>query len=96
MYGLVCAYVCVSIDVNFHVKLSFLPSNPTPDNSEFDHWAPATNFPLDYMRIGNENGKSKDLLVMQKDLYPERANFWDEIEAHHPAEMKPKTLKGEL
>lgn len=48
------------------------------------------------MRIGNENGKSKDLLVMQKDLYPERANFWDEIEAHHPAEMKPKTLKGEL
>lgn len=49
------------------------------------------------MRIGNENGNSKDLLTMQKDLYPERANFWDELEAHQPADVKPKTLtKGEL
>jgi hypothetical protein len=49
------------------------------------------------MRIGNENGKSLDLLKMEQDLYPERANFWDELEAHHPAEAKPKTLiKGEL
>lgn len=49
------------------------------------------------MRIGNENGQSDDLIVMQHDLYPERAQFWDEIRAHHPAKELPNNLvKGEL
>lgn len=52
------------------------------------------------MRIGNDNGKSADLLVMQKDLYPERAEFWNNIEAHVPAENSAenpkKLMKGEL
>ena len=80
---------------DFH-KFNF--RNPTPNADDFGQlWSPVSQFPLDYMRIGNENGKSKDLLVMQKDLFPERADFWDDIKAHHPAESKPKTLiKGEL
>jgi hypothetical protein len=52
------------------------------------------------MRIGNENGKSKDLIVMQKDLLAERAAFWDDLKAHYPSTYTtstPKTLmKGEL
>lgn len=50
------------------------------------------------MRIGNKNGESQDLLAVEKDLYPERAAFWESLSAHHPAnDEAPKMLvKGEL
>jgi hypothetical protein len=49
------------------------------------------------MRIGNKNGNSDALLAMEKDLYPERAEFWNNIRAHHPAKETPNNLiKGEL
>ena len=52
---------------------------PTPEwskESRFPYWTPATKFPLDYMRIGNENGNSDKLLEMKKDLYTESAEFY--------------------
>lgn len=52
---------------------------PTPEwskESRFPYWTPATKFPLDYMRIGNENGNSDKLLEMKKDLYAKAAEFW--------------------
>ncbi|KAG5668733.1 hypothetical protein PVAND_016660 [Polypedilum vanderplanki] len=55
---------------------------PTPEwtkDSEFPFWTPASKFPLDYMQIGNENGLSKKLLQMKKNLYPERVRFWTEL-----------------
>ena len=44
-----------------------------------------------------------DLVSLEKDLYPERANFWTELSAHYPADdenyIKPNSntnVKGEL
>lgn len=51
------------------------------------------------MQIGNENGQSDILLMMKKDLYPERADFWDSLKAHYPAgdtETPKSLIKGEL
>lgn len=71
--------------------------NPTPESSHFEQWTPATKFPLNYLRIGNENGESKNLLSMENDLYSERAEFWWNLRAHHPAHHATKSLnKGEL
>ncbi|KAL7019624.1 hypothetical protein ACKWTF_011182 [Chironomus riparius] len=53
--------------------------NPTPDLSkktDLSSWSPATKFPLDYMRIGNENGNSDKLLEMKKDLFAKNTQFW--------------------
>lgn len=72
--------------------------NPTPDGSDLKKWLPTDGFPLDFMQIGNENGNSKDLLTMKNDLYPERAEFWENIKAHYPAEKSDHQplVKGEL
>lgn len=75
--------------------------NPTPEGSEGEKWAPTNEFPLDYLQIGNENGHSKALLSMKKDMFNDRAEFWEDLSAHHPATdattPKPKPLmKGEL
>ncbi|KAL7015755.1 hypothetical protein ACKWTF_016653 [Chironomus riparius] len=53
--------------------------NPTSNLSketELPSWSPATKFPLDYMRIGNENGNSDKLLEMKKDLFAKNTQFW--------------------
>lgn len=72
-------------------------SNPTPEDSDMIEWTPANTFPLDYLRIGNENGMKNDLLAMEKDLFAERAEFWRNLKVHHPAVGDPKMLiKGEL
>lgn len=79
-------------------KMFIICRNPTPDGSDLPKWTPAQGFPLDYMRIGNDKGQSTDLLVMENNLYPDRAQFWDDLKAHYPAEeTHPKTnVKGEL
>jgi carboxylesterase type B len=72
--------------------------HPTPEwssESKFPFWTPATKFPLDYMQIGNENGKSKELFQMKKDLYPERLKFWSDLKEQYnlkvwKTESKPK------
>lgn len=73
--------------------------NPTPEGSEGEKWAPTNEFPLDYLQIGNENGHSKVLLTMKKDLFNDRAEFWENLSAHNPAAdataSKP-LMKGEL
>lgn len=79
--------------------------HPTPDwskESKIPFWTPATKFPLDYMIIGNENGNSKDIFKMKRDLYPERAKFWLELKEKYnlkiwKTDSKPKDdLKGEI
>ena len=63
--------------------------NPTPESSKLLPWKTAKQFPLDYMRIGNVNGQSSStsLLSMERDLYPERTEFWRNLAqtAHYPA-----------
>ena len=44
--------------------------------TELPSWSPASKFPLDYMRIGNENGNSEKLLEMKKDLFTKNTKFW--------------------
>lgn len=58
--------------------------NPTPDSSVTPTWTPATDFPLNYMQIGNENGKF-DIQILQSrvDFYSARANFWMELRNEH-------------
>ena len=73
--------------------------NPTPNNSEFISWKTAKEFPLNYMRIGNKNGEVKegnDLMSMEKDLYPERTEFWRVMaeKTHYPKIMNKR--KDEL
>ncbi|KAG5667007.1 hypothetical protein PVAND_015010 [Polypedilum vanderplanki] len=71
--------------------------NPTPNYSEeskFPIWKPATKFPLDFMKIGNENGASEILLEMKKDLYPERANFWIELRKKYGLHLWAFDLNG--
>jgi hypothetical protein len=71
--------------------------NPTPPGEKLKKWPATSSFPLDYMRIGNENGHSRDLLIMQKDLYADRAQFWENLRAHYPAkELTNNLVKGEL
>ncbi|KAG5672659.1 hypothetical protein PVAND_002771 [Polypedilum vanderplanki] len=79
--------------------------NPTPTEVEGLIWKEANAFPLDYMRIGNEmktETKGQILMSIEKDLNPERANFWNELKAHYPADdddievTTRKTMKGEL
>lgn len=60
--------------------------NPTPEwstASEFPLWVPARKFPLDYM----VNGNSKSLLSMEKDLYPDRFEFWMNLRKKFPKWM---------
>lgn len=68
-------------------------------------WKEANSFPLDYLRIGNEMKEEitdRGFLSMEQDLYPERANLWNELKAHYPSEdddinaTTRKTMKGEL
>lgn len=72
------------IDLNFKIIQNFhIYRNPTPKSSK---WKSTKSFPLDYMRIGNDNGKVVESLTkMEKDLYPDRANFWAELKAHYPS-----------
>lgn len=54
--------------------------NPTPDNATTPIWPLATGFPLNYMQIGNENGKfDSQILQPRVDFYSSRANFWMEL-----------------
>ncbi|KAL7018068.1 hypothetical protein ACKWTF_010617 [Chironomus riparius] len=51
-----------------------------------ENWKPAYTFPLDFMNIGNEmNEKNENLLSMGLRLYPERAKFWNKLQAHMPS-----------
>lgn len=54
--------------------------NPTP-NEDLPKWKQADEFPLDFMLIGNgmEDVESVELMRMQKNLYPERTHFWDNL-----------------
>ncbi|CAH1730140.1 unnamed protein product [Chironomus riparius] len=78
--------------------------NPTPTEVEGQIWKETSSFPLDYLRIGNEMDENNDNLVsLEKDLYPERANFWTDLSAHYPADdenlLDPNSkanVKGEL
>lgn len=68
--------------------------NPTPEwssESKFPFWTPATKFPLDFMQIGNENGKSQELFRMKQDLYRERLKFWSDLRENYNLKMwKPE------
>ncbi len=58
--------------------------NPTPDSAITPIWPVATDFPLNYMQIGNENGKfDNQILQPRVDLYSSRANFWIELRNEH-------------
>lgn len=64
--------------------------NPTPESRL---WKTVNKFPLDFLRIGNENGKIENveaLMEMQNDFYPDRANFWAKLKAHYPADKYGK------
>ncbi|KAG5676471.1 hypothetical protein PVAND_006303 [Polypedilum vanderplanki] len=56
--------------------------NPFTHSDQF--WKSAKNFPLDYMRIGNENGKSRRLLEMKNGLLTERVEFWRRLKSNYP------------
>jgi hypothetical protein len=86
-------------------QIIFTHRNPTATEVEGLTWKEATKFPLDYMRIGNEmkdEVDNQEFMSMERDLLPERANFWNELKAHYPAEdddlqvTTRKTMKGEL
>lgn len=79
--------------------------NPTPEwstASEYPLWLPARKFPLDYMMIGNNNGNSEKLLSMEKDLFPDRFEFWMKLRKSFPKLMsdnfknEPDDIKDEL
>lgn len=78
--------------------------HPTPEwssESKTPFWTPASKFPLDYMMIGNENGQSKELFKMKKDLFPERAKFWMDLKEKYnlkvwKTDSKPKETKEDL
>lgn len=57
--------------------------NPTPDGSPIPIWPPVTNTAfvnMEYMQIGNENGKLEDeVLQAKEDYYSARAEFWQRI-----------------
>lgn len=58
--------------------------NPTPNNTATPIWLPAHDFPLDYLQIGNENGKfDSEILQSRVDFYSHRANFWMELRNEH-------------
>lgn len=66
---------------------TLISSNPTPEwstISEFPLWVPARQLPLDYLVIGNQNGNSETLLLMQKGLMHDRFEFWQEIRKDSP------------
>ncbi|CAO1442227.1 unnamed protein product, partial [Diamesa serratosioi] len=69
--------------------------NPTPKDSLLPKWTPAKRFPFGYLRIGNNNGESEDLLSMEKDLYPERAAFWRKLRTNFP-KLTQENYKDEL
>ncbi|CAG9809984.1 unnamed protein product [Chironomus riparius] len=71
--------------------------NPTPEwskKSKLPYWTPASKFPLDYMQIGNENGKSDKLLEMKKDLYTEHAEFWIKLREKYGLRAWKNEKKG--
>ncbi|KAJ6649230.1 Juvenile hormone esterase, partial [Pseudolycoriella hygida] len=58
--------------------------NPTPVNTSNVIWPLATSFPLNYMQIGNENGKfDNQILQPRVDFYAARANFWMDLRNEH-------------
>ncbi|XP_055690588.1 juvenile hormone esterase-like [Lutzomyia longipalpis] len=53
---------------------------PTPVGSLDFEWKPASKFPLDYLRIGKyKKPNNVTLIGMEKDLWPERAEFLKNI-----------------
>lgn len=57
--------------------------NPTP-NTATPIWPVATGFPLDYMQIGNQNGKfDSQILQPRVGYFSSRSNFWKELRDLH-------------
>lgn len=77
-------------EFSFSITISFLNPNPvmnlkllrnpTP-NEDLPKWKQTNRFPLDFMLIGNgmEDVESAELMRMQKNLYPARTHFWDNL-----------------
>lgn len=68
--------------------LHCLHRKPTPDwtkNSDYPYWSSARTFPLDYMLMGNSNGNRKNLFTMEKGLFDDRYQFWEDLRAEFPA-----------
>lgn len=57
-------------------------SHPTPlDKPDCEKWLQADKFPLAYMRIGNENGGTEELVEMKSNLYSvlfDVIKFWEQ------------------
>lgn len=70
---------------NFHFR-----RQPTLDDSKLPKWDEATSYPVKYLRIGNKDQESSELIKMEKGLLQERADFWYEIGAHLPAKTDVK------
>lgn len=73
--------------------------NPTPATDNEPTWSSATKLPIDYMRIGNENGNSDKLLEMKSGLFEENSKFWIELREKYGLKVwksENKNSKNEL
>lgn len=65
------------------LKLNQIFRNPTPNGSEVPIWPPVTNAnfaSMEYMQIGNENGRlENEVLQVKQDYYSNRAEFWKNL-----------------
>lgn len=67
--------------------------NPTPNQDEIAdadriEWKPTTDYPVDYMKIGERNIESGQFIKMESGLLQQRANFWMDLGINFGRERK--------
>lgn len=76
-----------SIFIKLNFKSFFFSRNPisSHNNDSIPSWPAATEYPFDYMVIGNENGRYENvrLFRVDKGLFEDRANFWMKLREDH-------------
>ncbi|XP_055911613.1 venom carboxylesterase-6 [Eupeodes corollae] len=62
-------------------------SDPTPASSDLPKWNPTKTYPVDFVRIGNQDHENWQLLSFEKGLLQERVDFWNDLKPHIPANL---------
>lgn len=53
-------------------------------------WKATNSYPLEYLRIGNNNKEDSPIIAMEIGLMEDRADFWQKLNAHSAASYSNK------
>ncbi|XP_054728696.1 venom carboxylesterase-6-like [Anastrepha obliqua] len=70
--------------------------NPTPTQSALPQWEPVKGYPVNYAQLGHKSPEEFTILQMERDVYGNRIKFWQQLQAHIPAEQRKRKIRDEL